>query len=123
MSTSYIWCAGRSTTWSTSADTSGRALGIAMQRTNILRDIDEALLAGRISLPAQTLGLAHIRDLGRDDRDLLLRLEIAIADDWYERGSAVVHEVSQGRLAVQAATLMYREILREIERQGEKRRR
>lgn len=108
---------------SASADTSGRALGIAMQRTNILRDIDEDLQAGRIYLPVQTLRLGHVRNLARDDRHLLLKLEIAIADDWYERGSRVVHEVSQGRLAVEAATLMYREILRQIERQGKKRRR
>ena len=106
---------------SAQADTSGRALGIAMQRTNILRDIDEDLQAGRIYLPAQTLRLAHVRDLARDDRHRLLAVEIAIADDWYDRGSAVIHEIRHGRRAVEAATLMYREILREIERQGSKR--
>jgi phytoene synthase len=100
------------------ADASGRALGIAMQRTNILRDIDEDLRAGRLYLPAETLRLAHVHDLARDDRHLLLKLEIAIADDWYDRGLEVVGQIAEGRRAVQAAASMYREILREIERKG-----
>lgn len=103
---------------SPAADASGRALGIAMQRTNILRDIDEDLSNGRIYIPKQTLRLAHVRDLPRDDRHLLLRLEIAIADDWYDHGLQVVDQVAAGRLAVRSAGLMYREILRQIERNG-----
>lgn len=103
---------------SPAADASGRALGIAMQRTNILRDIDEDLHNGRIYLPAETLWLAHVADLRRDDRRLLLRIEIAIADDWYDRGIAVIHQVGTGRFAVRAAAIMYREILRQIERQS-----
>jgi phytoene synthase len=103
---------------SPAADASGRALGNAMQRTNILRDMDEDLGNGRIYIPAQTLAFAHVNDLRRDDRRLLLRLEIAIADNWYERGMAVVDQVSSGRFAVRVAALMYREILRQIERLG-----
>jgi len=102
---------------SPAADASGRALGIAMQRTNILRDIDEDLGNGRIYLPAETLRLGHVADLRHDDRRLLLRIEIAIADDWYDRGLEVTEQVATGHLAVRAAGLMYREILREIERQ------
>ena len=102
---------------SAAADASGRALGIAMQRTNILRDIDEDLGNGRIYVPAETLRLAHVADLLRDDRRLLLRIEIAIADDWYDHGMAVVHQVRTGRFAVRGAAVMYREILRQIERQ------
>lgn len=102
---------------SPAADTSGRALGIAMQRTNILRDIDEDLPNGRIYIPATTLRLARVADLGRDDRRLLLRIEIALADDWYEKGLAVADQVAHGHLAVRAAGLMYRGILREIVRQ------
>lgn len=100
------------------ADASGRALGVAMQRTNILRDIDEDLQAGRLYIPAETLRLAHVDDLARDDRHLLLKLEIAIADDWYDRGLKVVGQIAEGRHAVRAAASMYREILREIERRG-----
>jgi len=102
---------------SPAADAAGRGLGIAMQRTNILRDIDEDLRNGRVYVPAATLRLAHVADLGQDDRRLLLRIEIAIADDWYDRGLVVAEQVANGHLAVRAAGLMYREILREIERQ------
>lgn len=103
---------------SPTADASGRALGIAMQRTNILRDIDEDLEHGRIYVPAETMRLAHVSNLRWDDRRLLLRIEIAIADDWYDRGLPVVHQVVRGRVAVQAAGIIYREILRQIERQS-----
>lgn len=103
---------------SPAADASGRALGIAMQRTNILRDIDEDLANGRIYIPVQTLQFARVGDLRRGDRRLLLRLEIAIADDWYDRGMAVIDQVSSGRFAVRSAAILYREILRQIERNG-----
>jgi phytoene synthase len=98
------------------ADDSGRALGIAMQRTNILRDIDEDLVNGRVYIPAETQRLTHVRDLARDDRRRLLKVEIAIADDWYDRGLRVVDQIRRGQFAVRAASSMYREILREIER-------
>jgi 15-cis-phytoene synthase len=102
---------------SPNADASGRALGIAMQRTNILRDVDEDLANERVYLPRQTMRLARVHDLRTDDRRRLLRIEIAIAEDWYEQGIEVVHLVRRGQLAVQAAALMYREILRQLERQ------
>jgi phytoene synthase len=103
---------------SPAADPSGRALGIAMQRTNILRDIDEDLRHGRVYLPTETLRLAHVNDLRHDDRRLLLQIEIAIADDWYDHGLRVVNQLAAGRFGVRAAAAMYREILRQIERNG-----
>lgn len=100
------------------AEASAGALGIAMQRTNILRDIDEDLARGRVYLPLQTMEKLGIRDLAHADRTELLQVEIAIADGWYERGLAGVHYLLQGRRQVRAAALMYREILRQLERDG-----
>jgi phytoene synthase len=94
------------------------ALGIAMQRTNILRDIDEDLARGRVYLPAQTLAELGVSDLARDDRTALLQREIALADRWYATGLAGIGALVQGGWQVRAAALMYREILRELERSG-----
>ncbi len=105
------------------ADQAARALGIAMQRTNILRDIDEDLGRGRCYLPRQTLALAGVSDLRHDDRTLLLRVEIAIADHWYEQALPGTAMLRRGGRPVKAAGLMYRQILRQIEREGRGRRR
>lgn len=103
---------------SDAADRAARALGIAMQRTNIMRDIDEDLARGRVYIPARTLAAIGIRDLARDDRTDLLELEIAIADRWYEEGLQGIQYLIHGRRQVRAAGIMYREILRELERDG-----
>jgi phytoene synthase len=95
-----------------------KALGIAMQRTNILRDIDEDLARGRIYIPRETLDAVHVRDLACDDRSDLLRAEIAIADRWYDEGLDGTAYLVHGGWQVRAAGLMYREILRELERDG-----
>lgn len=100
------------------ADEAARALGIAMQRTNILRDIDEDLARGRVYIPAQALAMAGVQDLARDDRTLLLRVEIAVADHWYERGLPGSSLLKHGGRQVRAAGVMYRQILRQIEREG-----
>lgn len=97
---------------------SATALGIAMQRTNILRDIDEDLARGRVYIPAQTMEAVGVRDLARNSRERLLTVEIAIADRWYEQGLAGTRYLLRGRRQVQAAGLMYREILRQLERDG-----
>ncbi|MFM9129432.1 MAG: squalene/phytoene synthase family protein, partial [Candidatus Limnocylindrus sp.] len=75
----------------TEADRAARALGAAMQRTNILRDVDEDLANGRVYLPATALrrvgldpaaksGPTSLRD---GDRRELYRSEIARADADY----------------------------------------
>jgi phytoene synthase len=92
------------------------ALGIAMQRTNILRDIDEDAANGRIYL-AQEAVMRH-GSLQPGRRAGLLREQIAYADSLYERGLAGVDELLSGGRAIAAAGAMYREILREIERDG-----
>jgi phytoene synthase len=100
------------------ADAAARALGIAMQRTNILRDIDEDLREGRVYLPRTTLQRFGIRDLRHSDRSGLLRHEIMLADSWYDLGLAGIRFLESGGRQVRAASMMYRAILRQIEADG-----
>jgi phytoene synthase len=93
------------------AEPAAVALGMAMQRTNILRDIDEDALAGRVYV-ARTALAAHSR------REDLLRDQIPRADSLYELGMPGTRLLRRGGRAVAAAAAMYREILRQIERDG-----
>jgi phytoene synthase len=107
-------------------DAAARSLGIAMQRTNVLRDIDEDLAHGRCYLPARSLERHGIPDAGalvHADRRALLREEIALADAAYDRGMAGIGQLRHGRRSVRVAAHLYREILRQIERDGMGRRR
>lgn len=96
--------------------TEAAALGMAMQRTNILRDIDEDRGRGRTYLPRDTLARLGPPEPGR--REALLREQIARADALYDQGLAGVDALVRGRRAVCAAAVLYREILRQIERDG-----
>ncbi|MGI8564734.1 MAG: phytoene/squalene synthase family protein [Candidatus Dormibacter sp.] len=100
------------------ADSAAWALGIAMQRTNILRDIDEDLARGRIYLAAETLQRLGIHDLTQAERRPLLEDQIRLTEDWYRLGIAGISQLRRGRRGVLAAALMYREILRQIGRDG-----
>ena len=108
------------------ADHAARALGAAMQRTNILRDIDEDLANGRVYLPATSLrrvgldpaaasGPTSLRD---GDRRALYMAEIARADAEYEVGVAGIRHLLNGGRSIRVAGHLYREILRQIERDG-----
>jgi phytoene synthase len=108
------------------ADRAARALGAAMQRTNILRDIDEDLANGRVYLPASSLrrvgldpaaarGPTSLRD---GDRRALYMAEIARADAEYEVGVAGIRHLLNGGRSIRVAGHLYREILRQIERDG-----
>ena len=101
---------------STRALPAAAALGMAMQRTNILRDIDEDLAAGRIYLAEEAL--ARLGGPAPGEREALLRDQIARAEALYARGCAGIPLLVRGRRAVAAAAGMYREILRQIERDG-----
>jgi len=95
------------------------ALGQAMQRTNILRDIDEDLAAGRVYLARETLQRfcgGEVPPAAR--REALLRDQIARADELYDVGMEGIALLPCGRRAIAAAGAMYREILRQIEREG-----
>lgn len=99
------------------ADHHAAALGVAMQRTNILRDIDEDLAAGRCYMPQETLARFG-GDLRPGHRAALMRDGIARADARFDDGLAGVRLLRSGRLAIRSAAVMYREILRQIEREG-----
>lgn len=92
------------------------ALGKAMQRTNILRDIDEDLASGRVYVARETVERFGAPAPGR--RAELLRDQIARADALYDEGIAGIPLLLSGRRAIRAAAAMYREILRQIEREG-----
>jgi phytoene synthase len=93
-------------------------LGQAMQRTNILRDIDEDLEAGRVYLAAETLRRFDAVTLEPGRREELLRDQIRRADALYDEGLLGIPMLRRGRRAIAAAAGMYREILRQIERDG-----
>ncbi len=97
-------------------------LGIAMQLTNILRDVDEDLQRGRIYLPQE-----EMERFDYDEADLqgrlynsafvqLMSLQAERAQHYYNEGNAGIALLNrEGRFAVQIASAMYREILSRIE--------
>lgn len=100
-------------------------LGIALQLTNILRDVGEDLRRGRIYLPAEDLERFRYSEddlrAGRiNDRFLaLMRFQIDRAEEYYRRaepGIPLLH--TDGRFAVRVAADVYRGILREIAQNG-----
>lgn len=92
------------------------ALGIAMQRTNILRDLDEDAAAGRRYVSDEAVAAFGPPVPG--DRSALLRDQIARADARYAEGLAGLPGLRSGTPAIRAAAAMYREILRQLERDG-----
>ncbi|MBV9353963.1 MAG: phytoene/squalene synthase family protein [Chloroflexi bacterium] len=107
-------------------------LGIAMQLTNILRDVGADLADGRVYLPADELAAhGYSRDrltlLGqrvlRGEPDAvddafreLMRRQIARAHAYYERGlDGVCHLPAECRPSILLAGRLYRAILAEIE--------
>lgn len=97
-------------------------LGIALQLTNILRDVGEDWRAGRLYLPQDELS-----EFGLDERDIaagevndrwraFMRFQIARVHGLYEDaepGIALLHP--DGRFAITAAAELYRAILDDIE--------
>lgn len=92
------------------------ALGMAMQRTNILRDIDEDLANGRVYFARETL--ERHGSLLPGAREAVLRDQIRRADALYDQGIAGIAELRRGRRAIAAAANMYRELLRRLEAEG-----
>ena len=98
-------------------------LGVALQVTNILRDVAEDWQAGRLYLPRQELA-----DFGLDERDIaaglvderwtaFLRFQIARNRQLYAAaapGISLLHP--SGRFAIGAAAELYQAILSDIER-------
>ncbi len=96
-------------------------LGVALQLTNILRDVGEDFQRGRIYLPQEDL-----RQFGYTELDLannvnderfrrLMRFEMDRADALYNSSwRGIKHLSADGRFAVGAASLLYRGILGQI---------
>jgi phytoene synthase len=92
------------------------ALGRATQVTNILRDIDEDLATQRVYISQSAIERFGFPTPGA--REELLRDHIARADALYEEGLEAIALLARGRDAIALSAALYREILREIERQG-----
>jgi 15-cis-phytoene synthase len=99
-------------------------LGIAMQLTNILRDVGEDHAMGRIYLPRQEL-----HRFGTTDEDLsrgrmtpqfkdFMRFQICRARDWYRRADAGIPQLTDdgSRFCVRLMSRIYENILEAIER-------
>lgn len=101
-------------------------LGVAMQLTNIARDVGEDARNGRVYLPADWLRAAGVSpdQLDRDPRfdpalgGVVQRL-LAEADRLYARSRTGIGRLPyRCRLAIRAASLIYRDIGRVIEGKG-----
>lgn len=97
-------------------------LGVALQLTNILRDVGEDWRAGRLYLPLEELAMFNLSEAdiaaGKvDDRwRAFMRYQIQRARNLYEEslpGVGMLH--ADGRFAIAAAGELYRAILDEIE--------
>jgi len=103
-----------------------RALGEAFQMTNFLRDIKEDYDdRGRIYIPLEDMrrfGVTeeHIQKGIVDDRwKVLMKYEVEKTRALYEKGvSGIAYLKPEGRKAVYAAALIYKEILDMIEKSG-----
>jgi 15-cis-phytoene synthase len=91
-------------------------LGRAVQRTNILRDIDEDAAHGRVYISRSTIERFGAPTPGA--RAELLRDQIARADALYEQAAGATSLLAHGQRGVVLCTILYREILRQIERDG-----
>jgi phytoene synthase len=91
-------------------------LGTAMQHTNILRDIDEDRAHGRTYIPQSTIARFGAPLPGA--REQLLRHEIERADAMFEQARDASRLLVHGQRAMALSAALYREILRQIERDG-----
>jgi phytoene synthase len=101
------------------------ALGIAMQLTNILRDVGEDAAMNRIYLPAEDLGRFGVSERqifdNRTDENFveLMKFQIARARRFYKKSEQGIPLLAKdARLAVLLAARIYAKILDEIERQN-----
>jgi 15-cis-phytoene synthase len=100
------------------------ALGVALQLTNILRDVREDLSNGRVYLPRRDLALFDcelkvLADGSLDPQDgalaEVIRFEAARACGWYDRGLQLLDVLDRRSAACCAAMSgIYRELLQRI---------
>jgi 15-cis-phytoene synthase len=92
-------------------------LGVAMQLTNILRDVREDRERGRVYLPAEDLRRFGCEDPSAASAELI-RFEAARAREWFDRGLLLVDALDpRSGACVLAMTGIYRRILERIERE------
>jgi phytoene synthase len=95
------------------------SLGVALQLTNILRDIREDQQNGRVYLPAEDLAKFSV-DLGADDPDpqgfvRLVEFEVDRARDWYATGWKLLGLLDRRSAACTGAMAgIYRRLLERI---------
>lgn len=100
------------------------ALGVALQLTNIIRDLPVDLRDGRLYLPTDDLERFGCTeddlDRGRSDRVVeLLRYECERAREFYDRARSLLPSTDRRRLvAAEIMGAIYFAILRRIERRG-----
>ncbi|MBA4123267.1 MAG: phytoene/squalene synthase family protein [Acidobacteria bacterium] len=101
------------------------ALGIAMQLTNILRDMKEDAAIGRIYLPQEDLrkfGVSKEQILAGEINDNfieMMKFQIGRARDYYRTGEKGISLLEKdSRFTVLLASRIYARILDEIERQN-----
>src|SRR5436305_923316 len=95
-------------------------LGVAMQLTNILRDVREDLDRGRVYLPAEDrrrFGCENLQEAPPEEFGRLMAFEVHRAREWFDRGLGLLPLID-GRSAscVSAMTGIYRRILERIYR-------
>ena len=94
-------------------------LGVAMQLTNILRDVREDLDNGRVYLPAEDLrnfGCEDLRSASPDAFGRLISFEAARARVWFDQGLGLLDLIdARSGSCVAAMTGIYRRILERID--------
>lgn len=105
-------------------------LGVAMQITNICRDVEEDWRRGRLYVPADLLqrhGAGHLRALAdtpfpsqaREAMSMCIADLLQVADDYYVSGDAGIGALSwRSGVAVSTARKVYSAIGERIRRQG-----
>jgi phytoene synthase len=96
-------------------------LGVAMQITNVLRDVREDYARGRVYLPAEDLrrfGCGENLEASPPEAcAALIRFEAARGREWFGRGLDLLPLLdARSRACVRAMTGIYRRILGQIER-------
>lgn len=107
------------------AESMAESCGLALQLTNILRDVREDARSGRVYLPAEDLARfgvvpAELADGALTDRlRALLEFEAGRARSYYEACRPLARLVDPvGRPMLRAIVGIYRDLLGEIERRG-----
>ncbi len=101
-------------------------LGVAMQLTNILRDLQEDAEHGRVYLPREDLVRYSLSTDGRYEGeegqlDAFTRFQVRRADEWFEQGIELVGLLDRRSAAcVLAMSGIYRRVLERIRRDPER---